>query len=152
MQIVKTKGISSTVLIRVHQAMHALGVVRRFGGRMTSNPTWRFWQIQHALSVGTFLGFVWRQLDIGDIDEERAQQMIQEIGDWITACETSQPLWKVWNTGLMVQLTESVQAEIAAHGGAKRCSYCGLVYLSPMLQYGSRLGFWDSAVRGQGWT
>ena len=56
------------------------------------------------------------------------------------------------NTGLMVQLPESVQAEITAHGGAKRCSYCGLVYLSPMLQYVSRLGFWDSGVRGQGWT
>lgn len=48
--------------------------------------------------VGTFLGFVWRQLDSDDIDEERAQQMIQEIGDWITACETSQPIWKVWNS------------------------------------------------------
>ena len=48
--------------------------------------------------VGTFLGFVWHQLDIGDIDEERAQQMIQEIGDWITVCEASQPVWKVWNS------------------------------------------------------
>lgn len=48
--------------------------------------------------VGAFLGFVWEQLDSGDIDAERGQQMIQEIGEWITACETSQPVWKVWNS------------------------------------------------------
>lgn len=47
--------------------------------------------------VGAFLGFLWKQLDSGEIDRERAQEMIQEIGDWITVCETSQPVWKVWN-------------------------------------------------------
>jgi len=53
---------------------------------------------------------------------------------------------------LLNQLPEAVRAEIAKHGGAKRCTYCGLVYLSPTLQVGGRLGFWDSGVRGQGWA
>lgn len=38
------------------------------------------------------------------------------------------------STALMVQLPEGVQAEITVHDGAKRCSYCGLVYLSPMVR------------------
>ncbi|OAI93382.1 hypothetical protein [Pseudomonas putida] len=54
--------------------------------------------VKFPKGVGAFLGFVWEQLDEGEIDAERAQEMIQEIGDWITACETSQPQWKVWNT------------------------------------------------------
>ncbi|SMF19942.1 MULTISPECIES: hypothetical protein [unclassified Pseudomonas] len=54
--------------------------------------------VQFPHDVGAFLGFVWDQLNSGKIDEQRAQEMIQEIGDWITACETSQPVWKVWNS------------------------------------------------------
>ncbi|MNL94779.1 hypothetical protein D3C81_45710 [compost metagenome] len=48
--------------------------------------------------VGAFLGFVWDKLNNGDIDVERAQEMINEIGEWISACESSQPVWKVWNS------------------------------------------------------
>lgn len=54
--------------------------------------------------------------------------------------------------GLLNQLPDAVRDEVAAHGGAKRCTYCGLVYLSLVLQFGGRLGFWNSGVRGQGWT
>lgn len=54
--------------------------------------------------------------------------------------------------GLLNQLPDAVRAAIAEHGGAKRCTYCGLVYLSPPLQIGSRLGFWNAGVRGQGWA
>jgi hypothetical protein len=54
--------------------------------------------VKFPKGVGAFLGFVWEQLDNGDIDDDRAQQMIQEVGDWISACETSQPVWKVWNS------------------------------------------------------
>jgi hypothetical protein len=54
--------------------------------------------VKFPADVGAFLGFVWEQLDSCNIDAERAQQMIQEIGDWITACETLQPVWKVWNS------------------------------------------------------
>lgn len=54
--------------------------------------------VRFPQDVGAFLGFVWEQLDEGEIDSERAQDMIQEIGEWITACEHSQPVWKVWNS------------------------------------------------------
>lgn len=56
------------------------------------------------------------------------------------------------NEGMLGQFPANVQANISAHGGAKRCTYCGLVYLSPAPQFVARLGFWDSGVRGQGWT
>lgn len=48
--------------------------------------------------VGAFLGFVWEQLNNGDIDEARAQGMIDEVGEWISQCESSQPVWKIWNS------------------------------------------------------
>lgn len=47
--------------------------------------------------VGSFLGFIWGELSSGAIDDARAQNMIDEIGDWITSCETSQPVWRPWN-------------------------------------------------------
>lgn len=48
--------------------------------------------------VGAFLGFVWGELHNGAIDDARAQTMIDQIGEWISTCESSQPLWKVWNS------------------------------------------------------
>lgn len=54
--------------------------------------------------------------------------------------------------GLLNMLPDGVRDVIAANGGAKRCTYCGLVYLSAGLQCGRRLGFWNSGVRGQGWA
>lgn len=50
------------------------------------------------LRVFDFLGFVWEQMDAGEIDAEQAQEMIQQIGEWITACEASQPIWQEWNS------------------------------------------------------
>lgn len=47
--------------------------------------------------LGAFLGFVWRELDSGAIDQIRAQEMLDQLGEWISACETSQPLWRGWN-------------------------------------------------------
>lgn len=47
--------------------------------------------------VGGFLAFIWGELDSGAIDAARAQEMIDEVGDWITNCETSQPVWRSWN-------------------------------------------------------
>lgn len=48
--------------------------------------------------VGAFLGFIWQQLHVGAIDHDRAQEMLDEVGAWISACEKSQPIWKVWNS------------------------------------------------------
>lgn len=54
--------------------------------------------IRYPIGVGGFLSFVWRQLEARDIDDAKAQEMIQEIADWVSACETSQPRWAGWNT------------------------------------------------------
>lgn len=53
--------------------------------------------VEYPVGVGRFLGFIWQQLDDEDIDSERAQQMFDEVGKWISTCESSQPVWKPWN-------------------------------------------------------
>jgi hypothetical protein len=53
---------------------------------------------------------------------------------------------------LLKQFPEQARQAITTHGRAKRCTYCGLVYLSPANPVLGRLGYWDSGVRGQGWT
>ncbi|WP_211475017.1 hypothetical protein [Collimonas humicola] len=47
--------------------------------------------------IGGFLAYIWEQLHNEEIDRERAQQMINQLGEWISTCETSQPVWKTWN-------------------------------------------------------
>jgi hypothetical protein len=47
--------------------------------------------------VGSFLGHVWREIQSGEIDKDIAQKKIQEIADWVTVCEKSQPNWPEWN-------------------------------------------------------
>ena len=56
------------------------------------------------------------------------------------------------NDGLLNQFPNKAREAIQEHGGAKRCTYCGLVYLYPLVTFGGRLGFWNSGVRGQGWA
>lgn len=53
--------------------------------------------VQYPEGVGGFLGFIWQQLDQGEIDSARAQSMLEELGQWISNCETSQPVWRPWN-------------------------------------------------------
>jgi len=53
--------------------------------------------IQYPVRVGDFLRFIWGQLHSGEIDAARAQAMIQELADWVTSCEQSQPRWREWN-------------------------------------------------------
>lgn len=48
--------------------------------------------------VFDFLAFVWEQLDSGEADDQQAQVMIEHIGEWITTCEGSQPIWAEWNS------------------------------------------------------
>jgi len=43
------------------------------------------------------MAFVWKQLDEGEIDTGRGQEMLKELCDWISTCETLQPVWKEWN-------------------------------------------------------
>nr|BDF97455.1 hypothetical protein [Pseudomonas aeruginosa] len=45
-------------------------------------------------------------------------------------------------------MTPLIQDAIKKAGGAKRCTYCGLVYLPAG---GVRLGWWNSGILGEGW-
>ncbi len=51
----------------------------------------------YPMGFDTFLAFVRQELCDEHIDMVRAQQMLDELGDWVTSCEQSQPRWKGWN-------------------------------------------------------
>jgi hypothetical protein len=53
--------------------------------------------VQYPEGVGGFLGFIWGQLHQEEIDSDLAQEMFDELGNWISTCESSQPVWKTWN-------------------------------------------------------
>ncbi|MDO8728683.1 MAG: hypothetical protein Q7K26_02180 [bacterium] len=53
--------------------------------------------VKFPRNVGAFLGFIWNQLDNKEIDQERAQEMLDQVGEWISVCESQQPKWKTWN-------------------------------------------------------
>jgi hypothetical protein len=44
-----------------------------------------------------FFGFIWSQLQDGAVDDERAQAMFDELGEWVSTCEGTQPVWRIWN-------------------------------------------------------
>jgi len=43
------------------------------------------------------LGYVWQQIKDGAWNQAEAQQRIQELADWVTATEKTQPKWPGWN-------------------------------------------------------
>lgn len=47
----------------------------------------------YPVQIGSFLEHVWERLHNGDIDEAWAQQMLDDIGRWISACEAAAPKW-----------------------------------------------------------
>jgi hypothetical protein len=53
--------------------------------------------VKFPTDLGDFMAFIWEQLDEGEIDDDRAQEMLNELGEWISTCESSQPVWKEWN-------------------------------------------------------
>ena len=53
--------------------------------------------VKYPTDLGPFLEYLWEQLDTGEIDDARAQQMFDQLGEWVSQCETSQPTWKGWN-------------------------------------------------------
>jgi hypothetical protein len=47
--------------------------------------------------IDGFLENVWNRLTEGSINTEVAQQRLQQLADWVSECEKSQPKWKGWN-------------------------------------------------------
>jgi hypothetical protein len=50
-----------------------------------------------TIDVGGFVGFIWDQLQHGDIGADREQQLLDEVGKWISKCETPRPVRNKWN-------------------------------------------------------
>lgn len=53
--------------------------------------------ISFPSGFGSFLNHVWSLLDTQEITEDQAQSKLQELADWVSACEKGQPNWKGWN-------------------------------------------------------
>lgn len=53
--------------------------------------------IQHPGALPASLEWVWEQIHHGNIELEEAQDKIQELADWVTACEQNRPQWAGWN-------------------------------------------------------
>ncbi len=49
--------------------------------------------ITYPKQISQFLEFVWEKLHRTDFEPEEAQSKLQEVADWISACEKSQPVW-----------------------------------------------------------
>ena len=53
--------------------------------------------IKYPSGFGSFLKHLWELLEDEIIDNEAAQEKMQQLADWVTVCEKSQPRWKGWN-------------------------------------------------------
>ena len=53
--------------------------------------------IAYPSSIGSFLEWIWNGLDRDELTSSDAQVKLQELADWVSACERSQPEWKEWN-------------------------------------------------------
>lgn len=53
--------------------------------------------INFPSGFGYFLSHLWSSLDTAEITTEEAQAKLQELADWISTCERSQPNWEGWN-------------------------------------------------------
>lgn len=53
--------------------------------------------ISYPSSFGSQLEWLWGQLDDGEIDSDEAQEKLQQLADWVSVCEKSEPRWSGWN-------------------------------------------------------
>lgn len=50
--------------------------------------------VRYPVGVGSFLGHIWHRLHYAEIDEVLAQQMLNDVGRWISECEAATPKWR----------------------------------------------------------
>jgi hypothetical protein len=53
--------------------------------------------INHPSGFGGYLEYIWSGLNTEELSSSDAQARLQELADWVSACERSQPEWKGWN-------------------------------------------------------
>ncbi|PUE26355.1 hypothetical protein B9Z39_11525 [Limnohabitans sp. JirII-29] len=56
--------------------------------------------VHYPSGIQVFLEHVWTRLKEGSLNDEAAQQRLQELADWVSACEKAQPRWEDWNRKL----------------------------------------------------
>lgn len=53
--------------------------------------------VAYPSNFGSFLDHIWAALDRKEMNDTDAQEKLQELADWVSNCERSQPEWKGWN-------------------------------------------------------
>jgi hypothetical protein len=53
--------------------------------------------INYPSGFDGFLEFIWTGLNNEELSPEEAQIKLQELADWVSSCERTQPKWKGWN-------------------------------------------------------
>lgn len=53
--------------------------------------------IAYPKQFGTYLAYLWADFDLGERSHDDAQTMLQELADWVSTTEKSQPSWPEWN-------------------------------------------------------
>jgi hypothetical protein len=53
--------------------------------------------VSYPRGIDLQLEYAWDQIAAGVWDEQDAQERIQELADWVTACEEAEPRWAGWN-------------------------------------------------------
>ncbi|MDP2018972.1 hypothetical protein [Hydrogenophaga sp.] len=53
--------------------------------------------VAYPHKMGRTLEFAWEQINNGEWNQAEAQKRIQELADWVSACETAEPKWPDWN-------------------------------------------------------
>ena len=50
--------------------------------------------ISYPNSFGNYLEYLWEQSELSD---KELQEKLQQLADWVSVCERSQPKWIGWN-------------------------------------------------------
>lgn len=53
--------------------------------------------ISYPSKIGSYLNWIWTELEHENMIDDDAQQKLQELADWISSCEQNQPQWQGWN-------------------------------------------------------
>lgn len=53
--------------------------------------------ITYPNKIGDFMSWLWEQADQNLISEDEIQTKLQELADWISITEKSEPKWSGWN-------------------------------------------------------
>lgn len=52
--------------------------------------------INYPSGLANSLSWLWEQINSQKVKRDEAQEKLQELADWVTTCEKSQPLWEGW--------------------------------------------------------